>query len=199
MKNNIVSIVKVHDYDTEKVRQGIIDSLAPLGGMKSFVMPGQKVLLKPNLLAGMAPDKAVTTHPAVVAAVAQIVKEAGGIPFVGDSPGIGDMSNALKLSGIQKVIDELDITVADFTNEHLFECPENAVGKKINLAKAVADADVIISIPKLKTHVQMTMTCALKNQYGLVVGMQKGQYHFRFKERDILADLMVDINRILEQ
>ncbi len=196
MNSNAVSIKKVENYDFDKVKKGIIESLKPLGGISSFVTAKQKVLLKPNLLSAASPEKAVTTHPAVIAAVTSIVKEAGGIVMIGDSPGIGDLTSVGKTTGVMKIAEEYDVELADFSNEFLFECEKNFVGKKIKLAKAVADADVIISLPKLKTHVQMTMTCAVKNQFGLVVGMEKGQYHFRLKNRKALADIIVDINRI---
>ena len=196
MNNSTVSIKKVGNYDFDKVKDGIIESLKPLGGISSFVTPGQKVLLKPNLLAASSPEKAVTTHPAVLAAVTSIVKEAGGIVMIGDSPGVGNLATVGKSTGVIKIVEEYDVELADFSNECLFECEKNVVGKKLHLAKAVDDADVIISLPKLKTHVQMSMTGAVKNQFGLVLGMEKGQYHFRLKTRDALADIMVDINRI---
>ena len=194
--NTLVSIKKVDNYDFDKVKEGVIESLKPLGGITSFVTSGQKVLLKPNLLAASSPEKAVTTHPVVLAAVTSILKEVGAIVMIGDSPGIGDLNSVSKSTGIAKIVKEFDVEFADFSNEILFECEENFLAKKIRLAKAVDDADVIITLPKLKTHVQMTMTCAIKNQFGLVLGMEKGQYHFRLKTRKALADVMVDINRI---
>ncbi len=196
MNPNAVSIKKVEDYDFEKVKKGIIESLEPFGGISSFVSTGQKVLLKPNLLSASTPEKAVTTHPAVISAVTSIVKEAGGEVMIGDSPGVGDLSSVVRSTGVEKVVKEFGVSLADFSNEFIFQCEDNFVGKKMALAKAVADADVIISLPKLKTHVQMTMTCAVKNQFGLVLGMEKGQFHFRLKNREALADLIVDINRI---
>ena len=196
MSKSTVSIKKVENYDFHKVKNGIIESLKPLGGISSFVTSGQKVLLKPNLLAAASPEKAVTTHPILIAAVTSIVKDAGGIVMIGDSPGVGDLFFVEKSTGVSKIVEEFDAELADFSNEYLFECEENVVGKKMMLAKAVADADIIISLPKLKTHVQMTMTCAVKNQFGLVLGMEKGQYHFRLKAREALADIFVDINRI---
>jgi len=193
--NPIVSIKKTDNYNFDDVKKAIVDSLAPLGGISTFVKQGQKVLIKPNLLAAMSPEKAVTTHPSVISAVVSIVKEAGGEIIIGDSPGIGNLNSVIKLTGVANIIDEYNITLADFSNEVIIECEENFMMKKIPLAKAVAEADVIISLPKLKTHVQMTMTCAVKNQFGLVLGMEKGQYHFRMKTRDALANLMIDINR----
>jgi len=164
--------------------------------MAAFVKPGQRVLLKPNLLMGIAPDAAVTTHPAVLDAVLTLVREAGGLPMVGDSPGIGELAGIAVRCGIKAVLDAHHVPLADFTSEYVFTCEENVIGKRIALARAVADADVIISLPKLKTHVQMALTCAVKNQYGLIPGVRKSQYHLRFKDRATLADFIIDINRI---
>lgn len=74
------------DY-TADVEQRLREGLAELGGMSAFVKPGQKVLLKVNLLMKKRPEEAVTTHPSVVEAVVRLVQEAGGIPIIGDSPG----------------------------------------------------------------------------------------------------------------
>ncbi len=96
MKKNIVSIVKIPDYNTGKVKSAVAKSLEPLGGISAFVKPEQKVLLKPNILLGLSPDKAATTHPAIIPAVAELVNEAGGIVFLGDSPGVGSFESAMK-------------------------------------------------------------------------------------------------------
>ncbi len=198
MKNSIVSIKKAENYSFDTVKKAVIDSLNPLGSINAFVKPGQKVLLKPNLLAAITPEKAVTTHPVLIAAVTSIVQEAGATVIIGDSPGIGDLDSVKNSTGLTKVLEEYNVELADFSNELIFENDDNFILKRIPLAKAVADADVIISLPKLKTHVQMTMTCAVKNQFGLVLGMEKGQYHFRLKTRDALANAMLDINRIAQ-
>jgi uncharacterized protein (DUF362 family)/Pyruvate/2-oxoacid:ferredoxin oxidoreductase delta subunit len=168
--------------------------LAPLGGMGAFVKPGQRVLLKPNLLAGMAPERAVTTHPTVVAAAIFLVREAGGVPSVGDSPGVGDLAGVAKPTGIQNVLDETHTPLADFGRTTVFDSERNVIGKRMQLARALAEADVVITLPKLKTHVQMTFTGAIKNQFGLIPGVAKGKFHLRLQEIDHLAELIVDIN-----
>jgi uncharacterized protein (DUF362 family)/Pyruvate/2-oxoacid:ferredoxin oxidoreductase delta subunit len=190
-----VSIQRVDTYDADLVLNSMRAVLEPLGGMSAFVRPGQRVLLKPNLLFGAAPEKAMTTHPAVVRAAAILAQEAGGKVAIGDSPGVGDLRRVIKACAIQAVVDSLGLEVADFTETHVFERPENRVLKRIELAKAAAEADVIISLPKLKTHGQMDFTGALKNQYGLVVGAAKALFHYRFKSREWLAELIVDINQ----
>ncbi|MCK4350193.1 MAG: DUF362 domain-containing protein, partial [Candidatus Krumholzibacteria bacterium] len=78
---------KCRDYEPSRLRSVLRELLEPLGGMKSFVGPGKRILLKPNLLSAKDPDRAITTHPNLVEAVAEAVRECGGEPFVGDSPG----------------------------------------------------------------------------------------------------------------
>ncbi len=196
MDKSLVSVEAVPDYDSERVLAGMRRLLAPFGGMSVFVQAGQKVLLKPNILGGYPPEQAVTTHPAVVAAAVLLVQEAGGRPMVGDSPGTGGLQSALKRSGIGRVLEESGAELADFETAAVYECSANRVAKRIELANALRDADVLITLPKLKTHVQMGFTCALKNQFGLVVGLEKGKYHYRFQHREWLAALMIEINRI---
>lgn len=191
-----VVIARVPAYEADEVLRGMRACLEPLGGMGAFVAPGQRVLLKPNLLTGLAPARAATTHPAIVAAAIFLVREAGGEPVVGDSPGIGDLAGVAKPTGVQRVLDETGTALADFDHEEVYECPDNVIGKRMHLARALGEADVVITLPKLKTHVQMAFTGALKNQFGIVPGVAKGQFHLRLQGIERLAELIIDINRI---
>lgn len=171
--------------------------MSGIGGMENFVKPGDRVLLKVNLVAPASPEKAVTTHPEIVRAVIRLVKECGASEVkVGDGPGAGTTPDAMKASGILAVCQEEGAQMAVFAETHEFEKLDNSVGKRVNLTTHILSSDVIITLPKLKTHVQMGYTGAIKNQYGLIPGVEKAQYHFKFQNRDRLADLMVDINRI---
>ena len=191
-----VAIVRVNEYDPDVVLKSMRACLDMIGGMGAFVKAGQKVLLKPNLLAAFPPERAVTTHPAIVRAAAILALEQGATVKIGDSPGFGDLSAVMRRAGLAEMLLPLGVEMADFANTSEFEAPANIVGKKIALARAVSEADVIITLPKLKTHAQMGYTGAIKNQYGLVVGTQKAHYHYRLKTREWLAALMIDINRI---
>lgn len=190
-----VASAQVADYEPGAVRDAVAGLVERLGGMARFVKPGQRVLVKPNLLAPMAPEKAVTTHPAVVDAVLALVIAAGGRPVVGDSPGVGRTETAAAACGLLPVLEKYGAPLADFTTEVVTHHPENTLGKVLTVARAVTEADVLITLPKLKNHGQMILTCAVKNQYGLIPGVLKGQYHFRFMDADRLADLLVDLNR----
>ena len=82
-----VSIVKCNNYHYDTVKEAVKNALSLIGGISTFIKPGEKVLLKVNLLIRRIPEKATTTHPALAQALAELVMEAGGLPIIGDSPG----------------------------------------------------------------------------------------------------------------
>jgi uncharacterized protein (DUF362 family)/Pyruvate/2-oxoacid:ferredoxin oxidoreductase delta subunit len=194
---SLVSIKRVEDYTPGAILNAMRGCLAPLGGMGAFVRPGQRVLLKPNLLGPFAVEKAVTTHPAIVRAAILLTQEAGGKVFVGDSPGLGSLAYVAKATGLTPVLEETGAELADFSTPQECEASDNQVAKRLTLVKAITDVDVIVTLPKLKTHGQMTLTGALKNQYGLIPGTLKGQWHFRLQRPEWLAALILDIHRVV--
>ena len=192
----LVSLRQVADYDPDRVLAALRSCLEPLGGMQAFVRPGQRVLLKPNLLGGFAVERAVTTHPSVVRAAVRLAQEAGGRVFVGDSPSLGHLSGVARAAGLAPVLEETGAQLLDFSEPHDFDVPTSRVAPRLTLAKALLEADVVISLPKLKTHAQMTLTGALKNQYGCIPGTLKSQWHFRLQKPEWLASLILDVNRV---
>ena len=191
-----VSLARLDSYDSpEEVLSAVRRALEPLGGMSAFVSPGNRVLLKVNLVAPAKPDEAVTTHPAIVRAVIRLVKECGGTALVGDGPGVGDTKTAMQVSGILDVVREEGAEMVVFEETATYENSENILMPRLELTSHLRNCDVLITLPKLKTHVQMAFTGAVKNQFGLIPGAAKGQFHFRFQNRDHLASLMIDINR----
>ncbi|MFA5517343.1 MAG: DUF362 domain-containing protein, partial [Desulfuromonadales bacterium] len=173
-----VSIRATSDYRRETIETALIDLLAPLGGMAAFVQPGQKVLVKPNMLAGKAPEKAVTTHPEVVRAVIRLAQQAGGVVAVGDSPGVGTPQLVAARCGILPVIEETGAVFAPFADSVKVR-PQGKTFHELEIAGDLLDADVIINLPKLKTHQMMGLTCAVKNLFGGVVGMRKPRLHLQ--------------------
>ena len=190
-----VSIIHCKDYSRSK--SAISRSLELIGGLESIVSPGDRVLLKVNLLAPRPPEDAVTTHPAVVAAVIDLVKEAGGIPIVGDSAGmthLGATAEALDISGIQAVAAENGAEIANFDSTG-FEKVDVKNGKKLSsiyMAKPVLEADVVISMPKLKTHELTLFTGALKNMFGAVPSRIRKEAH-TLGSNELFSQALVDI------
>lgn len=175
------------------MRQG----LEGFGGMTAFVKPGQKVLLKVNLLMKKRPEEAVTTHPSVVEAVVHLVQEAGGIPIIGDSPGgpysIGALQGIYARSGMKEVAERtgalLNMDVGQTNMSH----PEGKIVKSLMVTTSVTDADVVITLSKLKTHGMMTFTGAVKILFGVIPGLLKAEYHFKMPKVQDFAELLVDI------
>ena len=173
-----VSLKAAASYDRAVVEQALADVLAPLGGMEAFVRPGQRVLIKPNLLSAKPPEKAVTTHPEVVRAVIRLAQRAGGIVSVGDSPGVGSPRQVAARCGILAVVEETGAHFAPF-HESTRVKAQGRTFQELEIARDILDAEVIINLPKLKTHQMMGFTCAVKNLFGAVVGMRKPRLHLQ--------------------
>ena len=195
MNKSIVSIVRAQDYEPQAVKQAVTECLNLLGGIEKFISPGQKVLLKPNLLGTFKPEKAVTTHPTVATAVAELVIAAGAECFIGDSPGMGTFESVCAITGMSDAAKATGAKLVELDNPGEYVKSDNKVGRKLPLTKVIDDIDVIITLPKLKTHGQMGFTGAMKNQYGLLPGSLKAEYHYRLRSREWLAEFIVDINR----
>jgi uncharacterized protein (DUF362 family)/Pyruvate/2-oxoacid:ferredoxin oxidoreductase delta subunit len=189
---HLVSLEKVATYDRLAIREGLIRLLEPLGGIEAFVRPGERVLLKPNLLAGKPPEKAVTTHPAVVREVIELVKGAGGIPLVGDSPGVGSCRRVADKAGLLQVVGETGAEFAEFVEP--VEVSGSGTFKRFELARPYIEADRVINLPKLKTHEMMTMTCAVKNLFGAVIGTAKAAWHLKAgADRELFARMLLEV------
>jgi uncharacterized protein (DUF362 family) len=173
-----VSLQRLPDYDPKRVSRALQLLLEPLGGIEAFVQPGQRVLLKPNLLAGKSPDKAVTTHPEIVRQVIILCQKAGGTVSVGDSPGLGKPEVVARKCGIYEVIQSTGASFAPFA-ESVPISLEAGTFHHLEVARDALQADLIINLPKLKTHQMMGYTGAVKNLFGLVVGMRKVRLHLQ--------------------
>ena len=173
-----VSLQGLKTYDPGETLSAINKLLEPLGGMGAFVKSGQKVLLKPNLLSGKSPDKAVTTHPEIVRAVVKLVQEVGGEVSIGDSPGIGSPRNVARKSGILAVAEETGCPFVPFETAVTIH-PTGGKFQQFEVAEELLDADVIINLPKLKTHQMMGLTCGVKNMFGAIVGLRKPRLHLQ--------------------
>ena len=187
-----VSLSYCTSYCPELVAEALQRLLEPLGGMAAFVKPGMRVLLKPNMLAGKPPEAAVTTHPVLVAAVVRQVRDCGGIALVGDSPGIGGFAAVANRTGIGPAAVASGASLVPF--EETVRIAGQGVFKQLEVAKVYYEADLVINLPKLKTHEMMGMTAAVKNLYGAVVGAAKVAHHLTAgHDRSLFAGLLLEI------
>lgn len=199
-----VSIKKCDDYEPFRIREAVRSSLEIFGGMKSFVRKGDSVLLKVNMLQGAEPDKAVTTHPAVVSAVAELVMECGAVPFIADSPGSGFpyipmvLMNIYKKCGFWNVAEKLGIKCNMDVSSELVTLENPLLIKKMDIIKPALTADVIINLPKAKTHEYTYMSGAVKNMFGMIPGFQKPGFHSKLKKPENFSLMLLDICNLLK-
>lgn len=192
-----VFISKCTNYTEEHVKTALNAIFDGLGGINSFIKPGDRVVLKPNLVMKKHPDDAATTHPVLVKVLGRMLREAGGKVLIAESPGGMYNEWALKsvysYCGMQEAAEAAGIDLNYNTEETDIYYPEGKYLKKIRVIKPLTDADVIINLPKLKTHGQMVYTGAAKNMFGAVPGVLKAEYHFRMSGYDEFANALIDI------
>jgi len=193
-----VSISRCATYDPAEVASALDAALSPLGGMAAFVSPGQRVLLKINLLSRALPERAVTTHPEFVRAVIRAARDAGGIVSVGDSPGgpntAAGVRHVWEDSGIGAVCAEEGVDLLLFDDDCTRVANETgSLYGAFTLGQAVVDADVLITLPKFKTHGFMMFTGAVKNLFGCIPGLEKAQYHLKVPDREDFGGMLVDL------
>ncbi len=194
-----VSIVKCDNYEEEKVFQSLRKAIDLLGGIGRFVKKGDRVLLKPNLLYGKPPEKAVTTHPLIVKGMIQIVREAGGIPFIGDSPSIGGLIKTAEKAGIKAVAEEMDCPLIEFNRPVTVPKEKTKIFKQLEIDQTVLESDVIINLPKWKTHTLMLLTLGVKNLFGCIPGPRKALWHLKAGEdRRAFAQILLDLYRAIK-
>ena len=190
-----VSIVRCPDYSDTK--RAIAEALDLLGGLENVIHSGDRVLLKPNILAASPPESAATTHPSVVASMCEFVLQAGGKPVVGDGAGIsrpGATSKALKTSGIEEAARKAGAQVVNFETAGftLVDIPDPLQFRKLYIANPVLEADVVISLPKLKTHELTYYTGAVKNFFGALPLKCRKEIHLLGK-RDLFGEAVADV------
>lgn len=194
-----VSIVKCQTYAEEGVLKSLRQSIDLIGGIETFMRKGDRVLLKPNLLYGKSPEKAVTTHPTIVRGMIQIVREAGGIPFIGDSPSIRSLIKTAEKAGIKEVAEEMKCPLVEFDKPVLPPKRGGKIFKQLEIDRRVLEADVFINLPKWKTHAMMLLTLGVKNLFGCIPGPRKALWHLRAGEdRKVFAQILVDLYQIIQ-
>jgi uncharacterized protein (DUF362 family)/NAD-dependent dihydropyrimidine dehydrogenase PreA subunit len=196
--NKTVAALECREYIDEQVHSTVRAAIDLLGGIKSFVRPGERILIKPNLLAGKPAEAAVTTHPSVVGAVIRLVKEAGGTPVVGDSPGIGSALKIAEKCGIAEACDREGAELIELKTLVKVENPAGHTFKRLEVAEEALKADGIINVAKLKTHAQMFLTLGVKNLFGCVPGKRKPQWHLSAGvDNGHFAGMLLDLHNLL--
>lgn len=194
---NKVSILAVPEYLPELLDAAVEEHFKLLE-LDALLRVGMRVTLKPNLLMKRTPEEATTTHPELVAAVARALKRRGITSItLADSPG-GPYTPAMlniiyKASGMTDMARREGIILnTDISNVSLVSMGLRV--KSFNIISPVVDTDLLINICKLKTHCMTGLSGAVKNLFGCIPGLQKPEFHYRFKEPADFCDMLVDIS-----
>jgi len=156
---------------------------------------GKVVLLKPNILYPKRPELAVGTHPVLVGAVVKAFVERGaGLVMVGESPAIANSTTSAKLIGMYDQVLYNGGMWSDFHKAVTIPCPNGVSVKQLDFAVQFTEADIVVSLCKLKSHQLMSYTGAMKNLFGLVIGLNKAQFHYRFPNKEDFGNFIVDLN-----
>ncbi|MCK4380805.1 MAG: DUF362 domain-containing protein [Candidatus Lokiarchaeota archaeon] len=190
-----VGIVNVNDY--ESIPKAVIGAIKLVEDNLTFDFSKSKqILLKPNLLTS---KKEACTQPSFVEGVISYLIEKGismKNVSVGDSPGQSGKtaSDVAKKIGLLEICEKYGINIVDFERElPIIEKIEGALRlKEIRVSKVVKDCDTLINLPRLKSHIEATMTGAMKNYWGIIQGGLKAQYHLFGKNAEQFGEVLAD-------
>lgn len=186
-----VSLRSGLEYDRDLLRTAIEDMVAATGGWPASLQEGARVLLKVNMLSAKPPEKAITTHPEVVGALAELLMEKGCSVAVGDSPGgaIKGVERYWRSCGYLDLANELGLKLVNF--EASGSVKRTVGGSRYHIAKPLFDYDAIINLCKFKTHTLCRLTNAVKNAFGAVPGLGKAIIHSHaVRPRDFAVHLV---------
>ena len=182
---SVVALKKCHSYQAEELAESLDSLLKEIGGLSKFINSGDKVLLKINLLMGKSPEAAVTTNPELIRILARKIKKLGAEVIIADSPG-GPfneklLKRAYQKAGLYEMAAEEGIKLNYNTDSKKVEHIEGNINKSFQLASYLEEADLVINLPKMKTHGLTMYTGAVKNLFGCIPGVLKAEYHLRMQ------------------
>lgn len=188
-----MSIVTIQPATYENVRSAVdrVFETFPLN------IEGKKVLLKPNLLRASKPEEGIITNPAVLRAVVEKVESMKPTSIVvGDNPGVfsyGANEDAFKTTGLMEAAKGYYVNIGNDSRKVAFN---PAFAPMISVSSAILDADVVISLPKFKTHGLTIITGAIKNSYGFLPGAQKAKFHKVAGNAERFQEMIVDVFKL---
>lgn len=185
-----VALARCNDYNQQDIDRNVLRLFDSLGGVQKFVKPGDNVLLKPNFIAPKSRRCATQTDPSLIIAIAKILKDFGAKPFVGDSPAWSTAAVCADKLKLTETLKKMAVPVRQLDKPRKCKTDHGCIG----ISSIALDADVVINLPKFKSHQQLIATFAVKNMFGTVSGKAKAYYHFsRGGEEHDFCKLLIDV------
>jgi len=199
LDENKISIVQISN---DNIEEAVYESLELINASKLFIKENMTILIKPNILKGENPERAVTTHPEIVRAVIKWIRnQSESKIIVAESSGTtnpGATVRAFHGSGIKKICEEENVEWTPFeqTKRKRYKIENPLVLDEITSSVLLNEADLIINIPKIKTHWQCTLTCCIKNMFGTLILGNKPKTHARFPNLEDFSAALADIHSV---
>jgi uncharacterized protein (DUF362 family)/Pyruvate/2-oxoacid:ferredoxin oxidoreductase delta subunit len=192
-----VYIVQCQDYN--EIEEKLTALVNLMGGMGNFAHAGEKIILKPNLLRAARPELAVCTHPSMLATMGRLAKKEGAHPVIADSPGGGYrytdkiLDKIYRTSGMLEAAQQAGIDVNWDTTARPVSYADGMLTKHFDIITPVVEADAVINLCKMKTHLFTVMTGAVKNLFGVIPGLIKTGYHAKLHDTMRFAGMLLDL------
>jgi len=187
-----VSLIQCKDYQPDRLKDKIRESLLNIGfDLKQF--NNARVVVKPNLLMPAKEEKAIITDPEFFRAVVRIVKENNGTPVLVESPAIHSLDRVIKKTGYAAVVESEALEVADPAQTRTLSYEGAKKFRFIDISKAYFEADIILNLPKFKTHGITYITGAVKLLFGAIPGVEKSKMHLRAPAHNDFAEFLLDL------
>jgi len=166
-------------------------ALEAIGGISRFVRKGQPVVLKPNMSFARTPDFSATTHPLVVATVAQACLEAGAQQVLVLDHTLQRAELCLERTGIRDACKNITgvhvLTLQDRKFFREIKIPQGKVLERVEVMKDILDGQVLISIPVAKSHSATGVSLGLKGLMGVI--WDRESFHSQYNINQAIADL----------
>ncbi len=194
MNKTKVSVVSCPEYDHPRIYTALKKSLGLIGGLSDLVHQRKKVLVKINHLPPASPaEKGIVTHPVFVEAVLTLLKETGADVTLGDDIESGTEDGYL-VSGFRQMSERAGVELINLREAGFVEVEcHGSLLKKVCVSRVCLEADVIVNLPKFKTHVLTVFTGCVKNMYGVIPAGLRTRFHGEYPKREDFGRAIVDI------
>lgn len=189
--NQKVIFIKQNNYEPEQIFDQLINLVEPFGGWKALISKGDKVILKPNLVASSNRLQNTLTDPAIIESIIRILRNFDDVEIkLADSPGIESVKSVAISNGIFQMCQKYNVPVIPFKKADSFTIE----GRKWSVSRELRWADKLINLPKLKGHQQLYYTGAVKNLFGCVSGKRKFMHHMILGDKNFnFAQMLLDV------
>ena len=184
----------VGTYDAALLDGALEKIITPLSAEYGGIA-GKKVMIKPNLLEYRKENDPATVHPALLTALCRyLAKHNAAQISVIENPAVRTAEAIVESMGIMPELKRLDVNVKNCANYQKTAMPPECRYHQLEIASEYRKYDLVIDFAKAKTHAMMTLTCGVKNLFGLIRGSERLAWHLAVgRNFDDFADMLLDI------